>query len=111
MTTSDTWGRPRPLAPTERRGTTVATAWVLVAVRGLVFLGGMFYALGITFVLAYGGLVGEFLLWAQVSLVPVAVAFWILASCTQAGDRWTVAYLSIWAAEGVVVWVGSTLFW
>lgn len=79
--------------------------------RALVFVLGICYALAITFFLGYAGSVDVFWCWAQLSLVPLAVVAWVLASCTKWGDLWTAGYISMWAVEGLVVWIGSTLVW
>lgn len=85
--------------------------WESVLLRGVVFSGGIFLALAVTLVLAYGGLVNTVFLWGQLSLAQVAVPFWVLASLTKASDRWTTAYVAIWASELLVVSIGSALFW
>ena len=120
MTAPDKWGRLLP-PPAERDGAartgrekllrTDRAWWASVLLRGVVFSGGIFLALAVTLVLAYGGLVHTVFLWGQLSLAPIAVLFWVLASFTKAGDRWTAAYVAIWASELIIVSIGSALFW
>lgn len=120
MSSPDQWGRIRPplasadrVDKADRMGAIAApgASWVLIILRGIVFVGGICYALGATLVLAYGGLVDPIFMLAQLSLAPAAVVFWILASLTRAGDRWTLAYIGIWTLEALVVSIGSSLFW
>ena len=114
MTAPDAWGRV--LSPVERTdgGETFVRrreGWILAILRSGLLLGGMFLALATSFVLGYAGLGPIALFWAQLSLAPLAVVCWFLASFTDAGDRWTLAYISIWAFEAVVVTVGSMFLW
>lgn len=114
MSTPDSWGRvPTPPVPLGHSGTlaTRQDAWVWAIFRGLIFLAGVFYALLISFVLGYSRMVNVAFFWAQLCLAPAAAIFWILASFTKGGDRWTAAYVSIWATEALVVSLGSELLW
>lgn len=92
MTNPDAWGRvTSPVEPVEpvdvrpsasRRG----EAWAMALARGLIFLGGMFYALLVAFYLGYSGKAPMVVFWAELALAPASVVFWFLASFTDAGD-------------------------
>lgn len=120
MTNPDQWGRVRlpPAGTSGRAGTgreqiliTDRSWWALIIVRGTIFVGGIGLSLAATLVLPYGGLVDPVFMLAQLGLAPIAVLFWVMASLTKAGDRWTIAYICIWTTEVFVVWIGSTVFW
>jgi len=110
-----------PLAGAERVATAErkeafaapGASWALIVLRGIVFVGGIFCAFSVSQFLSYNGAVDPIFILAQLSLAPTAVAFWILASLTRAADRWTLAYIGIWALEvfvALVVSIGYTLF-
>lgn len=112
--TPDAWGRvTSPVEPVDvrppvsRRG----EAWILVLVRGLLFLGGFCYALIVAFYLGYSAAAPIGFFWAERALAPITLVFWFLASFTDAGDKWTLAYLAVCVVEGVMLSIVFVVFW
>ena len=105
MSDSDGWGRPRPQVPISggerpqpRRGPLWATA------RGIVFVPGVVLTLILTFVLAHTGL-HELLVYANLLLIPAAIACWVRASTAKGGDAWTLGYVAAVGLDYLLVGV------
>jgi hypothetical protein len=75
--------------------------WVIAVLRGVLFVGGVLFSLWLSIGLAWSGSVPAVVVYGVLAMAPAALVCWVLTA-TRAGDRWTFAYVSVWAA-GILV--------